>query len=193
MILHNRVCRTISAVMALALLAATPVFAQEASEISESHLKAARQAVAAIRATEEFDGILPQAAAALRTELIQKNPDLQELVIKIVDEEALALAARRADLEREAAIAYARVFSEQELGEISGFYTSETGKKLLSDGPIVTRELFKAADIWQRGVARDLAENVGKKLEAIVESQAPAPDPGATSGEAPAGETAPAQ
>ena len=37
--------------------------------------------------------------------------------------------------------------------------TTDAGKKLLSDGPIITRELYKAADIWQRGIARDLAQN----------------------------------
>lgn len=200
--LKSRVRRIVSAVSALVFLAiAAPAFAQDDANISETHLKAAREAVAAIRATEEFDQILPQAAAALKKELIQKNPDLQEMITKIVDEETLALASRRADLEKEAALAYARVFNEQQLGEISAFYNSETGKKLISDGAIVTRELFKAADIWQRGVARDLAESVGKKVDAVVQTQAPdtqAPQPGtepAVPGTepAPAPEAAPAQ
>ncbi len=204
MILNSRMRRTVSAISALVFIAiAAPAFAQDNSNITETHLKAAREAVAAIHATEEFDQILPQAAAALKKELIQKNPDLQEMITKIVDEETLGLASRRADLEKEAALAYARVFNEQQLGEISTFYNSETGKKLLSDGAIVTRELYKAADIWQRGVARDLAEAVGKKVDAVVQTQAPdtqAPQPGtepaAPEGAdqpAPAPEAAPAQ
>jgi uncharacterized protein len=198
MILKSRL-RAVSAAMAFAFLAiAAPATAQE--EISDAHLKAARAAVAAIRATEDFDRILPQAAAALKAELIQKNPDLQEIIIKTVDEETLTLAARRADLEKEAALAYARVFSEADLTAIAEFYNTDTGKKLLSDGPIVTRELFKAADIWQRGVARDLATNVGAKIAAIIKSQAPDPgapqagtDPTVPAPEQPAPEEAPAQ
>ncbi|MDW6023723.1 DUF2059 domain-containing protein [Mesorhizobium sp. BAC0120] len=192
MILKSRARRTVSAAMAFAFLAiAAPALAQD--NIPESHLKAARAAVAAIHATEDFDKILPQAAAALKQEMIQKNPDLQAIIVKTVDEQTLALAARRADLEKEAALAYARVFSEQDLGAIAAFYNSETGKKLLSDGPIVSRELFKAADIWQRGIARDLAQNVGSKMEAIVKTQAPNPaaaqpgtDPAAPAAETPA-------
>ena len=191
MILKSHARRTVSAAMAFAFLAvATPVVAQE--NVSEPHLKAARAAVLAIRATEEFDKILPQAAAALKQELIQKNPDLQEIIVQTVDEETLALAARRTDLEKEAALAYARVFSEQDLTAIATFYTSETGKKLLAEGPLVTRELFKAADIWQRGVARDLAQNVAAKIEAFIKSKAPAPQPDADPA-APAPEPAPAQ
>ena len=142
--------------------------------------------------------MLPQAAAALKAELIQKNPDLQAIIVKTVDEETFAMVPRRTDLEKEAALAYARVFSEQDLNNIATFYNSETGKKLLSDGPIVSRELFKAADIWQRGIARDLSQNVGAKLVAIVKSQAPdpaAPAPGAAPGDlaTPADPAAPAQ
>jgi uncharacterized protein len=199
MILKSRL-RAVCAAMAFAFLAiAAPATAQE-ENISEAHLKAARAAVAAIRATEDFDRILPQAAAALKAELIQKNPDLQEVIIKTVDEETLVLAARRADLEKEAALAYARVFTEADLTAIAEFYNTDTGKKLLSDGPIVTRELFKAADIWQRGIARDLAQNVGAKIAAIIKSQAPDPaapqagtDPTLPAPEQPAPEQAPAQ
>ncbi|MBX3598924.1 MAG: DUF2059 domain-containing protein [Rhizobiaceae bacterium] len=141
-----------------------PAFAQD---ISESHLKAARDAVASIEATAMYDNILPQAAFALKQELIQQNPDKQEVISKTVDEEVLKLVARRTDLEREAAQVYAKAMSEEDLRNIANFYNSPTGKKLLETAPIVTREVIKAADIWQRGVARDLAQAVGEKLHAI--------------------------
>jgi hypothetical protein len=165
-----------SAVVAFAM----PSFAQD---IAESHLKAAKAAVAAIHATDSFDNILPQAAAALESSLIQKNPDLQELITTTVAAKALALAPRRADLEKEAATAYAKVFSEQELNDIATFYGSEAGKKLLGSGPIVTRELMKAAEIWQNGIARDLGQQVGEAMQAAAGAKASAP---ATDGAAPA-------
>ncbi len=162
--LSSRVRRTVSAAVAFAILAvAAPAFAPMRTSPNRTSRRRARQSPRSgpprISTT-----ILPQAAAALKQELIQKNPDLQELIIKTVDEETFALVPRRADLEKEAALAYARVFSEEDLNAIATFYNSDAGKKLLSDGPIVTRELFKAADIWQRGVARDLAQSVGTKL-----------------------------
>jgi hypothetical protein len=150
--------------------ASLPSFAQE---ISEDHLKAARAAVAAIKATDPFDAILPEAAAVLKQSLIQKNPDMQEAIIKVIDEKALLLAPRRADLEKEAALAYAKVFSAEELNAIAAFYDSAAGTKLLIDGPLVVRELGKAANIWQRGVSRDLAAEVGKALDALVANNAP--------------------
>lgn len=145
-----------------------------AQDISESHLKAARDAVSAIQATEMYDNILPQAAFALKQELIQQNPDMQDVISKTVDEEVLKLVGRRTDLEREAAQVYAKALTEEDLRNIATFYNSDTGKKLLETAPIVTREVIKAADIWQRGVARDLAQQVGEKLQAIDKANAPA-------------------
>ena len=170
MTLVNRV-RRLSAALAVIAVTASPVFAQE---ISDAHLKAAREAVDAINATDIFDGILPAAAAALKSTLIEKNPDLQAIITTTVDQKALEMAVRRADLEKEAALAYARVFSVEDLNGIATFYNSPAGKKLLADGPIVTREVTKAADIWQRGIVRDLAEVVGKELKTTVDSRAQA-------------------
>jgi uncharacterized protein len=175
--------RRVLAILAASAFVAT-ASAANAQEISETHLASARAAIDAINATDQFDMVIPQATQALMQELIQQNPDLQDLVISTVREKALALSSRRGDLEKEAALAYARAFSQAELDAITAFYTSEAGKKLLSTGPIVARELVKAAEIWQRGVARDLAVEVGKHLQQVVNvrpkpqagNQAPAPD-----------------
>lgn len=145
-----------------------------AQEVSEAHLKAARAAIEAIDATGDFDSILPQAAQRLKAELIQQSPNMEDLINATVNEKALELASRRVDLENEAALAYARVFSEEELSSITEFYKSPTGQKLLTDGPIVTREVHKAADIWSRGIIRDLSNSVSQQLEAALGTQAPA-------------------
>lgn len=181
MTLTTRARRLSAAAATAALMAfSVPVFAQD---ITESHLKAAREAIAATHATDIYDVILPQAADALKSQLIQKNPDLVELISKTIDEKALELAGRRADLEKEAAMAYAKVFTEEELKAITVFYGTPAGLKVLSDGPRVTSEVGKAANIWQNGLARDLAQNVGDALKlaspAPIDGGAPAPD-GAT-------------
>jgi len=181
--------RMIALTAAVALTALS--FPAAAQEISEEHLKAARAAIDAINATDPFDNYLPDAAASLKAQLIQQSPNLVDLINSTVDEKALSLATRRADLEKEAALAYARIFSQEDLQNIATFYNSSTGKKLLSDGPIVTRELLQAAEVWRRGVARDLTNSVVETLQAAAGTQAPkapAEEPGAPAGQ---GATAP--
>ena len=165
--------RTIKAAAA-GIFLATATMAQ-AQDATPEHLAAARAAIAAIGATNQFDGILPQAADALKAEMIQRDPNLEALITTTVDNEVLALAARRGDLEQEAARVYAKVFTEADLKAISDFYSTDVGKKLIKEGPIATRGIVDAANIWQTGVARDLAKNVAEKVAAAAAAQAPAP------------------
>ncbi|HVW56070.1 MAG TPA: DUF2059 domain-containing protein [Rhizobiaceae bacterium] len=155
---------TLAATAMLALSLSVATAADDAAAVTPSHLKAARAAIAALHITDPFDSILPQAARSLKNQLIEKNPNLQDIIVKIVDEKTLALVPRRADLENEAARAYAKLLSEQELNAIATFYNSEAGKKLIQNGPIASRQIAQAAEIWQRGIARDLAQSVGDEM-----------------------------
>ena len=129
MTLVHRARRTAAVLAASAFVAfASQSYAQE---IAESHLQAARATITAVKATDSYDIILPAAAQQLKQELIQQNPDLTDVIIATVDEKALGLAGRRADLEREAAIAYAKIFSEPELNAITTFYSSFLPASLL--------------------------------------------------------------
>lgn len=145
-------------------IACTVSSATMAQEISESHFAAARSALEAIDATDPYDAILPAVAETLKAQLISNNIDLEAQISQIVDEQALALVSRRADLENEAARVYASAFSEEELTVIADFYNSEAGQKLLQNGPIAAREIAGAARIWRAGIERDLLGNVAEAL-----------------------------
>lgn len=139
----------------VALLALLPYHAI-AQEISDSHLKAAKNAIAALQVTENFDTILPVTAERLKAVLIRSNPNFSDEISLTVDEEAIKLAGRRGDLENEAGLIYAKRFTEDELNKITEFYASEIGQKLLLESPTAGRELVRAADIWSSGISRDL-------------------------------------
>lgn len=161
--LSNRI-RAVAMAAGFVLALAPGAFAQD---IAASHLAAAREAVKAIKLTDPMDEILFQAASMLKLELIQKDPNLSEQIDQVVNKNAIDMASRRADLENEVALAYARLFSEQELREIAAFHNSPAGQKLMAQAPIVGREVNQAVEIWQRGIARDLAQGVAKELAAI--------------------------
>ncbi|MCP4319392.1 MAG: DUF2059 domain-containing protein [Hyphomicrobiales bacterium] len=164
MALGIRRCSLAIATAAMVSLAASA----QAQEPSAEHLAAARAAINAISATDQFDAILPNAAQNLKTTLIQTAPNLQEVISVTVDETAIEMAGRRADLEREAAAIYAKNFSVEELSSIRTFYDSEAGKKLLETGPIVTRELLQAAEVWSNGISRDLTTATEAALRATL-------------------------
>jgi len=142
--------------------------AVKAQDVTEDQVKAARAAIDAIGATTGFDNILPGLAVRIKATLVQASPNHESEINAVVDEQALELAPRRADLEKEAATIYAKTFTQDELKAIADFYNSPVGKKLLSDGPIATREVMKAAEIWAVGIDRDLRSESAKKLNPIL-------------------------
>ncbi|MGM4909910.1 DUF2059 domain-containing protein [Rhizobium sp. 768_B6_N1_8] len=154
--------------------------AARAQEVSEEQLKAARAAMDAIGATTQYDNILPGLAERLKAGLIQDSPNYQDVISATVDAQALALAPRRADLEKEAALTYAKAFSVEELKAIADFYNSDVGKKLLRDGPVASRETAKAADIWAQGISRDLEKQSNVQLSKVIKAPPPATDSPAT-------------
>ncbi|CDZ43293.1 Hypothetical protein, partial CDS, partial [Neorhizobium galegae bv. officinalis] len=151
-----------------------------AQEVSEAQLAAARDAITALNVTDRYDNILPNLAERLKAQFIQASPNFQGQISNVVDEQALVLAPRRADLEKEAATIYAKSFSVDELKSISTFFNTETGKKLLTTQPLVSRELTKAAEIWANGISRDLTNQSSEKLRGIIDANpiaAPVVDP----------------
>ncbi|MGX5668533.1 DUF2059 domain-containing protein [Rhizobium daejeonense] len=170
----------LSRVASVALIAGSMMLAAsaKAQEVPAEHLQAARAAISSLGVTNRFDNILPNIMDRLVAQLIQAYPNLQDEISKKVEEEALKIAPRRADLENEAALVYAKAFTVDELKAITAFYSSDAGKKLLKDGPIATRELLKAADIWTSGVARDLEKQTNEALlKEVGGAEAPAEAP----------------
>jgi hypothetical protein len=174
----------------LAVLLSGTVAAQaRAQEIPADQLAAAREAIKSLSVTDRYDDILPTLAERLKAQFIQSSPNFQSQISAIVDEQALALAPRRADLEKEAATIYAKSFSVDELKSISTFFNTEAGKKLMSSTPLIARELGRAADIWSNGISRDLAAQSTDKLRTVIDAN-PIKMPTAEAAPAPAAPTA---
>ncbi|MVA36518.1 DUF2059 domain-containing protein [Agrobacterium vitis] len=171
------------AVIAASLLAGP---AARAQDVTDAQIDTARQAITALGVTNVFDNILPNVAARLKAQLIQAYPNLEDQIDKTVDQQAIALAARRGDLEKEAATVYAKSFTQEELKQIAAFFSSPAGKKLIKDQPVANRELGKSADIWAAGVARDLEKNTNDALVKVAGSQLKAQMPASDPAPAPA-------
>jgi len=150
--------------ISLLLTSGAMVASLTAQEISDTHVSAARSAISAIKATDQFDSFLSEMSFELKNELMRKDPNLEEAISATVEEEAIKLAPRRADLEKEVALAYARHFTEEELTRIADFYNSAAGQKLLREGPAAMNETLAAFDIWRQGMAQDLSVNVARAL-----------------------------
>lgn len=149
------------------VLLATTLFGSSvfAQETSESHLAAAREAVAASQSTISLDVILPNMGEQVKQALISNRPDAADEISDIVNEVTVQLAPRRGDLETEVAKIYASIFSEDELKTITEFYQTEAGRKLVLSTSAIARQMDQAARVWAAGVRRDLDNEVRTKIQ----------------------------
>lgn len=155
-----RLSRTAGALLALAVLA-SPASAQD---FSEAHMAAARETIAAARASEQFDQLLPMLADQAKALFQRSNPSLVAEIDEVVNTVALDLAKRRPELERELERVWAARFTEQELKEIAAFYSSDVGKKFGQLMPLVIQDSMRSAGIWRDAISTELVTKAREEL-----------------------------
>lgn len=153
--------RVVSAIAALMLAAGGGATAQE---ISPSHLQAATDAFAAAPSVGELDALLPFVSESVQNRLIRTRPDLFREIAEVVEAQALALSVRRTDLGNDMARIWARQFSEEELNQITVFFTSEAGQKYKEIAPQVGQDMIRTSRAWSNRVGEELYERALDEL-----------------------------
>jgi hypothetical protein len=136
-----------------------------AQEFSESQLDAAQRASTAAPLSRDLDTVLPLLAQRVQNRLISLRPDLHSAIAETVQNVALELAARRADLDSAIALAWARMFSEEELNEIAEFYNSPVGKKFVEVGPELGSITIQTVENWSTRVGAELLDKSREELK----------------------------
>lgn len=139
--------------------------AARAEEVTEAHLAAALDAVHAAKTSRGFDNLLPLMSQSAQNKLIRMRPDQHQLIAQVVDEQALALVPRRADLDNDVARIWAKYFTEDELNAIATFYKSPAGAKLADIGPKVVGETLQSVKGWSDRVGEELYEKSREALK----------------------------
>lgn len=150
-------------VVGVAFMAVTP--AAFAQEISASHLAVAIDVVRSAKASRGFDSVLPLLAEQVENKLIRVRPDLNKEIIAAVEDAALKLSSRRADLDTDVARIWAKAFSEEELQTIADFYKTPAGQKFAEVGPRVVSESYQAVGHWSDRVGEELLQKSKDELK----------------------------
>ena len=134
--------RTFRLACAAALIAGGLMGAAQAQAPSASALAAAKELVELKGGNKMFDPIIVNVVDQTRTALLRTNPQLTKELNEVASAVVVEYASKRAELMAEAAKFYANHFSEQELKDMTTFYRSTLGKKMLAQEPLVLDETF---------------------------------------------------
>jgi hypothetical protein len=115
--------------------------------------------------SRDLDTVLPLLAQRVQNRLISLRPDLHAEISAAVQEVALGLAVRRADLDSAIALAWARIFSEEELRSIADFFASPAGQKFIDVNPELSSVTIQTVENWSTRVGSELLEKSREELK----------------------------
>lgn len=156
--------RHVGAALLAAVLAGPLVAPASAQEFTDSHLAAARQTIEAAKADQQFDNILVVLSDQAKALFTRSNPSLVMEIDEVVNQVALDLAKRRPELDRELEQVWAARFSEEELKEITAFYTSPVGKKFGESMATIVQDSIRSAGIWRDALSTELITKAREEL-----------------------------
>ena len=158
----SRILLGVAALVVAATISSAPI---RADEITPSHMAAALETVHSAKASKGFDNVLPLLSEKVQNQIIRLRPDLYKQITDVVQQQALKLVARRADLDNDVARIWAGAFTEEELKSITAFYKSPAGLKFVDVGPKVIGDSLQAVKGWSDRVGEELLEKSRAELK----------------------------
>jgi uncharacterized protein len=129
------------------------VFAQPAP--SANAIAAARELVELKGGAQMFDPVIVSVIEQTKAALLQTNPQLAKDLNDVAAQLRTEFTPRRNELMNEAAKLYATAFTEQEIKDMTTFYKSPLGRKMLTTEPQVIDATFNFVEQWGPRVAEE--------------------------------------
>ena len=152
------------AVILACAAALAPASAQD--EVDPDALAAAVELVEAANMDAMFDTVLPLFGKQIVDLVLKVKPELKGKVEPLVDEFlTTALSDGRAEFMQEMAKLYARRLTVEELNDVTAFYRTPTGKRLVAILPDLQVEASEIGQQWGGKIAQQTFEKLRAKLK----------------------------
>ena len=148
-------------ILLLALLHCGPAAAQSASP---DQMTAARELVAAMRATDQFKAIFPVLMQQLKPGIVQGRPEVERDYDTMIPAMLEIFNARSGEIVESMAAIYARNFTVDEMQQVISFYRTPIDQKLLDKLPVIFQESVAAGNKFGQAVATELRNRLIEEL-----------------------------
>lgn len=148
------------------ILAAGPALAQTepqpAPAPSAENLAAAQELVRVMKATDIFKTMLPSLVNSMKAAVVQNRPEVAKNYDAMMPRFIEAANTRVNELADQIAGVYARHFTLDELHQMTQFYQSPAGQKMIAEQPAIARETLAFGQQLGRTIAADIVEQMRK-------------------------------
>lgn len=165
---------TLRAVLAAAAIAAgtlaispQPIHAQQsAPAVDPAAVEAAKQLFATMGADRQFDTVIATMTSGLANVVKQQHParakDIDEVFAKLADK----FRARKDEIVTMVTPLWAEKFSVAELNEISAFFKTPIGQKLVREQPGIMQRSMQLGMAWGQAIGLEVETEARKELKA---------------------------
>jgi len=157
--------RLMIAVFALAMTLFAGQAAAQTSQPSPEALAAARDLVVASHAADRIRTFIPLMVQQLRPAIVQGRADAEKAFDVIVPILLESFNGRLQEFTDLIAGIYARNFTIAELSDITAFYKTPTGQKLLEKLPAVLQESMTSGQQFAQSLAADMQQRIVEEMK----------------------------
>jgi len=146
-------------VVVLALVG--PARAQSPGSDSEI---AARELITTMKLSDQFAAMLPMVFKAIKPAIVQNRPDVDRDFDALLPVLQQKMTARVNDLMEAVVVIYSSNFSAQELRDLTAFYQTPTGQKLLQKTPAVAQQTMLAGQKFGQSAGAEAQKEMIEQL-----------------------------
>jgi uncharacterized protein len=149
------------AIVAVLLLGAKPAPAQAPPADA---VAAARELIATAKMTDQFKQLMPMLMQQFKPMIAQGRPAVERDYDAIMPQMLNTMFGRLTELSELMALVYARHFTAAELRDLTAFYRTPTGQKLLEKQPVVAQESMLAGQKFAQATGAELQQRIVDEL-----------------------------
>lgn len=158
-----------AAVVAVCALALSPAHIhaqQKAPAVDPAAVEAAKQLFVTMGADKQFDTVIGTMTSGLANVVKQQHPtrakDIDEVFAKLADK----FRARKDDIVTMVTPLWAEKFSVAELNEISAFFKTPIGQKLVREQPGIMQRSMQLGMAWGQAIGQEVETEARRELKA---------------------------
>jgi uncharacterized protein len=119
-----------------------------AEEPTPAAIAAARELLSVKGASALFDPVIPGVVESVKNSFLPTNPQLGKELNEVSAQLRKEFEPKRIEIFAEVVRVFATRFTEKELKEITAFYRTPTGQKMLREEPLAIEDGLKGAKVW---------------------------------------------
>jgi uncharacterized protein len=126
----------------------------------------AKQVIQILRLQVVPQQIVMSLVQQIARQILTANKGKEKVITEYAQTSLLpAVKARQAALEQQQAVIVATRFTDDELRQIIAFYKGPAGAKLLSTGPVISKDMLQYANVWAAQVFNEIKPQIPPELK----------------------------